>query len=435
MPSFIIEYRDVILYAVGLLTILTIFLPFSPMTIDLLMLPRAAQITIYRYRRLLWALGILCFGLLTARAGLGLVGQSGWAAETAVMIWAGGLLGEANPVWLTTSAITIGMLAFMFWSGYVPYVMTPPRNPRLLDVAEADRLIGADDVMLGLINGGETRAYPRDWIARPHYFTDTVGGTPFTISYCILCNSGMAFKSELRGRPLNLMCVTAYNNNIIYLDTDGGNYIQQLDGKVFFGPDAGETLEPHPVVLASWAEWKKLHPDTKLYFAPPATLRDKMVALMLRMMIPISRLSQRRKPWHRIRGKLDDRLPAMSFVLGVEINGETATYPLSALQKVSVYNDTVGGEPIVVFYDKQRDIGQVFSRQVDKSTLTFSELSDGNADGLARDSETGTLWDLAGRASDGELADQSLRAIAHYNKLFWFSWALFKPKTSVRMET
>ena len=105
MPSFIIEYWDVILYAVGLLTILTIFLPFSPMTIDLLMLPRAAQITIYRYRRLLWALGILCFGLLTARAGLGLVGQSGWAAETAVMIWAGGLLGEANPVWLTTSAI------------------------------------------------------------------------------------------------------------------------------------------------------------------------------------------------------------------------------------------------------------------------------------------------------------------------------------------
>jgi hypothetical protein len=312
--------------------------------------------------------------------------------------------------------------------------MTPPRQQRLLDIDEADKLVGSDDMVLGLVNGEEARAYPRDAISRPHYFTDTVGGTPLTISYCILCNSGMAFKSELHGRPLRLQSVTAYNNNIIFLDPERGDFIQQLDGKVISGPDTGQVLEPHPVVLASWAEWKRLHPNTKLYFAPAITLRDKMVAQMLQMMIPVAKLARRSKPWHRVRGKLDGRLPAMSFVLGVEINGDSAAYPLSALRKEPVYNDTLGGEPIVVLYDKQRDIGQVFSRQVDSATLTFSAAPDGKAGALARDAETGTAWDLTGRGRDGELAGLSLQAIAHYNKLFWFSWALFKPGTTARME-
>ncbi len=401
------EIWDPIIYAVGVATALVIYLPFSPMTIDLLMLPRARQIAIYRHRKTLWAVVAVCCALLAGR----------------------GLLGLAEPAWLWAAAITAAVLAMGFWGGYVPFVMTPPSRQRLLSATEADQLIAADEVVLGLVEGGEARAYPRDALARPHYFTETVGGTPFIISYCILCNSGMAFRAELDGQPMNLRCATAFNNNIIYHDPDTGNFIQQLDGAVFEGPDAGKRLDAHPVVQASWGEWKRLHPETKLYYAPANTLRDKMVATMLRMMMPVEKLARRRKPWHRVSGELDPRLPAMSFVFGVEVGGETCAYPLDLLRQRGVVEDEVGGTPIVVLYDRGRDLGQVFSRRLGARTLSFTAADDDAGGALARDLETGSLWELSGGAREGELAGQSLTALPHYNKLFWFSWALFKPGT------
>ena len=407
---------DAILYAIGLIVAMAIFMPFSPMTIDLLMLPRGAQIWIHRNRRSLWAIVIVCFGIELLRA---VAGQAD-IAELA------GIVGSAGETWSLVTVITVGMLVFMFWSGYVPYVMTPPANPKILGVAEADKVLKPDQVVLGVTSDGEARAYPRDTIARPHFFRDEVGGRSLMVSYCILCNSGMAFKPELDGRPLNLSCVTAFNNNIIYLDEDRKNYIQQLDGKVVEGPDVGKTLEQYPVVQTSWAEWKTLHPETKLYHSPSATLRDKMVDLMLRMMIPVPRLARRTKPWHRIRGKLDKRLPAMSFTLGVEIGDDACGYPIDRLKQGQVVNDEVGGEPVVVVHDARVDVSEVYSRRVGDRVLTFEP-----ADNVMQDRETQTRWDISGNAVDGELSGQSLTPIPHYNRIFWFSWALFKPHTRV----
>ena len=293
---------DALLYGLGLFTVLAIFMPYSPLMIDLLMLPRDLQIAIYRHRSKLWAIVWLCTLVLLARAINGSVEPTGWSApivgilHTLIGGWSPALVGVGDPSWLSVTFITVLVMAMMFWTGYVPYVMTPPKNPQLLDIAAADQLVGEQDMVLGVVNGGEAHAYPRDSIARPHYFNDNVGGTSMTVSYCILCNSGMAFKSELKGRPMDLKCVTAFNNNIIYRDPATENYIQQLDGSIFHGPDKGTELEAYPVVQANWGDWKALHPETKLYYAPAATFRDKMVALMLEMMIPIRKLSKRKKP-------------------------------------------------------------------------------------------------------------------------------------------
>jgi len=48
-----------------------------------------------------------------------------------------------------------------------------------------------------------------------------------------------------------------------------------------------------------------------------------------------------------------------------------------------------------------------------------------------RDKETGTFWDITGSAIEGELKGKKLTAIPHYNRIFWFSWALFKEGTRV----
>ncbi len=415
-------------YAVGLAAILLIYLPFSPMTVDLVNFSRDTQIAIYRRRHMLWIVGGFCLGAVLLRGLIGALGAHG------VLDSAGSLyrIGAARDIaWFWVTFATIGVLVMLFWSGYVPYVMTPPGRRRILTAAESSEILRSDDVVLGLVFGNEVRAYPRDAIARPHYFTDTLGNTPLIISYCILCNSGIAFSAELDGRVLDLKCVTAYNNNIIYHEPATGNFIQQLDGKVIDGPDSGKTLVAYPVVLTTWSGWKQLHPETTLYYAPPTTLRDKMVGWMLQTLIPISKLSKRSNPWHRIRGKLDNRLPAMSFVIGVEINGDACGYPVQALLRQPALNDTVGGTPIVVLHDSEHDVGGVFSRQVDSSALTFEPATKQGAAVGARDLETGTLWTVAGRGYEGPLSGRLLGAVPHFNRVFWFSWALFKPTTRI----
>jgi len=412
---------DIILFAVGLVAFLITFLPFSPMTIDLVNLRRETQITIYRHRHKYWLVGAITLGLLLVR-GIGAM-----TAEPG----ASGLLYATSPAWFWIALVTAALLAFMFWSGYVPFVMTPPSNPQVLTVDEADRYLKPEDVVLGFEYGGEVRAYPRDSIARPHYFNDRVGGEDFTISYCILCNSGIAFKSEIDGRPIQLRCVTAYNNNIIYYESETGNFIQQLDGKVIEGPDTGKALNAYPVTQTSWREWKTLHPETRLYYAPPASLRDRMVGLMLQVLIPVHKLAKRKTPWHRIRGTLDTRLPAMSFVFGVELNEDACAYALDTLRQNPVINDTVGGEPVAIFYEPEGDVGEVFLRNAGEHILSFRHSRQSDPVVVAEDNETGSHWSIHGEAVEGELKRQRLRKVPHYNKLFWFSWALFKPHTRI----
>lgn len=401
---------DTILFALGVVAFLVTLVPFSPMTLKFYMPPRKAMTTIYRSRRLLWGIGALAFALLAGRA----------------------VLGGTDFIWLWIVGISAAGLTLLFWSGYVPVVMTPPRDQQLMRANEAGTILKDDDLVLGLTIGGEARAYPQATLARPHFLNDTVAGTPLTITYCILCNSGIAFRSELQGRPLQLQAVTAFNNNIIYYDPNMGNFIQQLDRKVIEGPDAGKTLDAIPVTITTWKAWKSLYPETKVVHAPARSLRDRMVTWMLNLMVPLPKLVRRKKPWHPVRGRIDGRLPAMSMVIGVEIKGEACAYPLSFLRDRPVLNETIGGEPIVILYDRELDAGQVFSRRLEGKVPMFQPILGGAKNLVAQDEATGSRWDVTGRAREGALEGRSLSPLPHFNKTFWFSWSQFKPGTTIK---
>ncbi len=76
-----------------------------------------------------------------------------------------------------------------------------------------------------------------------------------------------------------------------------------------------------------------------------------------------------------------------------------------------------------------RDVGAsaAFVAEHRGQTLTFAPSGDKD---LFRDQETGTLWNLSGRALEGALAGQALMAVPHGNH-FWFAWVVFLPNTEV----
>ena len=48
-----------------------------------------------------------------------------------------------------------------------------------------------------------------------------------------------------------------------------------------------------------------------------------------------------------------------------------------------------------------------------------------------RRAQTGSTWDLLGRATSGPLEGKQLTGIPHSGSQLWFSWAVFQPNTEV----
>jgi hypothetical protein len=123
----------------------------------------------------------------------------------------------------------------------------------------------------------------------------------------------------------------------------------------------------------------------------------------------------------------------MSLVFGISVNGEACAFPMELVRQNRVINDVVGGTPVVLLFSSSRDMGQIFARSIRGQILQFEAAGEDNdvAGMVARDHETSTVWDITGRAISGPLKGAELASPPHYNRLFWFSWAVFYPNTRI----
>jgi len=105
-------------------------------------------------------------------------------------------------------------------------------------------------------------------------------------------------------------------------------------------------------------------------------------------------------------GVLDGRLPPKERVVTVGERDNAVAFPYSELRKVGVASATVDGR-----------------------RLTF--VREGGVAAPIRDRETGSTWSVTSIATDGELAGTRLEPVIHGDH-FWFAWAAFSPKTTIR---
>ena len=113
-------------------------------------------------------------------------------------------------------------------------------------------------------------------------------------------------------------------------------------------------------------------------------------------------------------------------MLTVEIGTGAKAYPLGLIGDGAV-NDSVAGIPVVLFAQDSRRASGAFSPVVDGVALTFDFVEDRHT---FVDRETGTTWDLGGKAVDGPLAGARLEAL-NTRRAFWFSIAIAFPEMDV----
>ena len=305
-------------------------------------------------------------------------------------------------------------------------------KPRFVRAGSVDWL-GATEPVLSLTVDGETRAYPLQVMTWHEIVNDTVGGVPVAVTYCPLCNSGVAFRRRAAGRLLSFgTSGRLYAGNLVMYDRQTESLWPQLTGQASIGVLTGTQLEAIPMGAVGWATFKSANPDALVLSRDTGFERPYGRNPYVGYDAPGS------PPPLDGPGPDDPRLSAKTRVVGLAAAGEQLAIARERLARDGITEVTVGGRRLVVFHTPGQssaldeadvadgaDIGNVavYRPRVHGRSLRF--LAE---DGGFTDTRTGSRWDVLGRAVAGPLAGARLHPVAFLDT-FWFAWVAFHPDT------
>ncbi len=307
-------------------------------------------------------------------------------------------------------------------------------RPELIRASEADAWLRPREPVILVERDGDARAYPLQILIWHEIVNDTIGGIPVAITFCPLCHTAIAFDRRVGGRVLDFGTTGKLRfSDLVMYDRQTESWWQQASGEAIVGALTGVRLIPLPAQIISWATFKQAYPGGEVLSRRTGFQR----AYGQNPYVGYDDLAS--SPF-LYRGPTDPRLRPMERVVTVSLGAEAVAYPFRILDNVRVVNDTVGGTPIAVFFEKgvasaldrsdiasSRDIGTagVFARALDGRVLSFAL-----ADGRVIDTQTASRWTILGTAVEGPLKGKRLAPVVHA-QYFWFSWAVFQPKTRV----
>jgi hypothetical protein len=310
-------------------------------------------------------------------------------------------------------------------------------EPRFVSVRQADDWLEDREPVVVVRHGDDVRAYPYQIMIFHEIVNDEVGGKPLSVTYCPLCNTALVFEREHGDRILDFGTTGRLRlSDLVMYDRQTESWWQQASGEALVGELAGDRLALHPAQSTSWARFKESHPSGRVLSRETGHNRPYGRN-------PYEGYDTRSGPIRSFFDRdADNRLPPMERVAAVTIGDRPVAYPFSALSDRRVIHDVVADQPLVVFWapgtasaldrgriSEGRDVGSsgVFRATLGDRGLTFDAADSGRF----TDRDTGSTWDVTGRAVSGPLAGSRLEAIPHGDYL-WFAWAAFRPDTEVR---
>ncbi len=284
-------------------------------------------------------------------------------------------------------------------------------RPRVVPAAEAR--IGDAELVIGVEIAGAARAYPVNlmWGPESETINDTVGGAPVAATWCPVAHSAAVYERTVGGKTLELGTLGLELGVFKLYDRQTRSKWSQVSGVAETGPMSRRALRKRESMLTTWGQWRRLHPDTTVYFDPALPNHHPFDADTIA----------------RITLAGEGPLRNEDLVAGVELSSGTRAWLLRALAGPRVLDDVVSGEPVVVLLAADDVTVRVFGRRVAGRVLSFTS---GGRDRL-RDAETGTEWDsISGRALAGPLAGQRLEPRVVTTAL-WYAWKSQHPGTTL----
>lgn len=227
----------------------------------------------------------------------------------------------------------------------------------------------------------------------------------------------------VRGYPASLdFRFHGWRNGVMVMKHKDGTLFDCLTGVAFEGPRKGERLSPIATIESDWGQWLKGNPGTVAY---------QMVAKFRPQEMPRALLPESRTT----RLEPDPRLDAEERVLGLELDGASAAWPLKALgDQPLARKATLAGKPVVILWNPATRTAAAYAPETDDKTPDPATLEARPSDPLAPfvDRETGSHWSVAGRAVSGSRKGQTLRWLPGV-MVKWYAWSAEYPKTTIEI--
>ncbi len=315
----------------------------------------------------------------------------------------------------------------------------PPIDHPNFQPADTVDWLDASEPVLALTVGGETRAYPLQIMTWHEIVNDTVGGVPVAVTYCPLCNSGVAFHRRVDGAVLNFgTSGMLYADNLVMYDRQTQSLWPQLTGQASVGVMTGTQLTAIPMGVVGWNQFLDAHPEALVLTRDTGHERDYGSNPYPGYDTPDGGLLVEPP------GGRDPRLPVKERVIGIRLGDQAVAVPRQTIADADVLTLTLAGREIVLWHRsgqrsaldedtiaKGDEIGTVgvFDPQLGGRRLTFTAGQNG-----FRDTQTGSTWNALGEAIAGPLQGRRLEKVTHLDS-FWFAWVAFQPDTTFHSST
>ena len=237
----------------------------------------------------------------------------------------------------------------------------------------------------------------------------------------MVCSSGVGFNPIIDGKRYHFEIFGLFNAVMVMDDKETGSIWTHIGGEAVDGPMKGSKMEIIPMQQVSWEKWQELHPDT-LLLSDDTPYKDFYHGVGLGTPGLGPEFVSSIVYW-------DTRLPDNQVVLGVNVGDEYRAYPVNLVAASGgVLNDELNGEQIVLIVDAQSALSVAYSREVKGQELHFDAAKDDSL--LLVDRETGSTWNLEGRATEGFLEGESLKFVTSF-LTEWYGWSAYHPETEI----
>ncbi len=217
-----------------------------------------------------------------------------------------------------------------------------------------------DSRILGVHRNGTAKAYPINIMNYHEIVNDWFGSEPVVITYCPLCGSGVAYKSNITGKDRTFgVSGLLYNSDVLLYDRESNSLWSQMLSEAVSGKLKGEKLVILATSNTTWREWKSRYPNSLVlsektgfkrdYTRTPYTGYDESEQLYF----PVGRQSSAYHP--------------KELVIGIEVNGKYKAYPFSELKKSdSPVLDSFNGQNFSIIFDKESNSARVLDSNEDE---------------------------------------------------------------------
>ena len=306
--------------------------------------------------------------------------------------------------------------------------------PRFESVADVDWIDDREPVLvLELV--GQTRVYPLQVMLWHEIVNDEIADRPVTVTYCPLCNTGVAYDRTVDDQVLDFgVSGSLYQSAMVMYDRQTESLWTHVDGLAVVGELVGTELELLPVAMVRWSDARTAHPD--------ALVLSRTQSLLERYgRNPYGAYGSGDAPLPGFfTGEVDERLAPMERVVGIRDGDIDMALPIDQLAETGTTPLSGDGRPITVWHlpDAPWAIGATLVGDADDTGVTavFDARHDGVELSFTRvgeqfvDDATGSSWDIFGNAVSGPLTGARLDPLVHLDT-FWFAWVTYRPDTAV----